>query len=346
VGGLWGVGTTWQGEFLPIGVKSTPVPVPAVSDAIAAGTVQKLDLAALPAGVTVTTTEHTTERDVFLVDTPEDLTLEVFTFYWGGWAAYVDNHKLAVWPRDPEGWITFRIPAGQHTVRVELLETKRRLLGWALSDLTVLAALAGAYYTLRPRALQRAGLAAAAPQRYGPTGWLLAGVVALGLVGRYGLDVGIRWQAARAAPAVPAAQTQVNVNFDNQAQLAAYDLPQTSAHPGDGVPMTFYWLMRAPTEAPASVFVHLYGPDGQLWGQSDKPDPVVFFPTTRWPLGRVLADAHTVQIKPDAPPGVYRLAVGLWDRATGQRSHPLDAAGQPLPDDVFTLTDQFVVSAP
>jgi hypothetical protein len=309
---------------------------------IAAGTVDKLDRGALPAGVTVTSTAHTSERDNWLIDTPVDFTLQVFTFYWGGWAAYVDNVKVDILPTDPQGWIAFRVPAGQHTIRVELLETKRRLLGWMISDGSVLLLLAGAYVSLRRRSTPEAA-PASAPPRFA-TGGLVLSVIAVGLVARYALDAGIRWQAANALPTVPAAQFQAGVVFDNEAALAAYDLPATTAHPGDPALVTFYWLMRAHTEAPASVFVHVYGPDGALWGQSDKPDPVLFFPTTRWPLGRVLADTHTVQLKPDAPPGAYRLAVGLWDRVTGRRSHPLGADGQPLPEDVYTLTDQFTIA--
>ncbi|MEJ2207694.1 MAG: hypothetical protein P8129_01485 [Anaerolineae bacterium] len=32
-----------------------------------------------------------------------------------------------------------------------------------------------------------------------------------------------------------------------------------------------------------------------------------------------MADGHRVTIRPDAPPGTYRLATGLYDLATGRR---------------------------
>jgi hypothetical protein len=48
-------------------------------------------------------------------------------------------------------------------------------------------------------------------------------------------------------------------------------------------------------------------------------------------------------IRTDAPPGVYTVAVGLWDRSTGRRSLVLDAAGQPTKQDKLILTNQFTV---
>jgi uncharacterized membrane protein len=91
VGGLWGVGTTWQGEFLPVGVRSTPEPLPEVQAAVAAGTVEKVDRAALPPGASVTATAHTAQSDTFAVSAPAAFTLRLLTFYWPGWTATVDR---------------------------------------------------------------------------------------------------------------------------------------------------------------------------------------------------------------------------------------------------------------
>ena len=131
--------------------------------------------------------------------------------------------------------------------------------------------------------------------------------------------------------------------FDDGMALVAYDLPVLSAKAGGQAPLRFYWVATASQPEPASVFVHIYGADGQLWGQGDQPDPSLFYPTTRWALGQPVVDEISAAIKPDAPPGQYTLAVGLWNRATGVRSRLLDAGGQPTDEVRYILSDSFQI---
>jgi hypothetical protein len=55
-------------------------------------------------------------------------------------------------------------------------------------------------------------------------------------------------------------------------------------------------------------------------------------------------DQEVALLKPDAPPGLYTVAVGLWDRSTGKRSLLLDDNGQPTKTDKVILTTQFTVT--
>jgi hypothetical protein len=123
--------------------------------------------------------------------------------------------------------------------------------------------------------------------------------------------------------------------------LLGYDLPPTQAAPGERISLTLYWQATGRVAANLSVFVHLYGPDRQVFGQSDKYVPLPFFPTGRWPVGRIMLDPHQISLSPDAPAGVYTLAAGMWDRATGRRSAVLEAAG--WPEDAIVLTTEFEV---
>ena len=81
-----------------------------------------------------------------------------------------------------------------------------------------------------------------------------------------------------------------------------------------------------------------------MLAQADQVDPLLFYPTTRWPLGQPQADGLSLPLKPDIPPGPYTLALGLWNRATGERSHLLDAAGALTDQDKLILTDTFTVT--
>jgi hypothetical protein len=146
---------------------------------------------------------------------------------------------------------------------------------------------------------------------------------------RVGWDNNITWHAAHDVPQVVGAQVQRFTRFDDGVALVAYDFTATQARPGDKLTLSFYWEVTRPTQQEASVFVHFYGPNGTLFGQANKPDPVLYVPTNRWALGLVREDQEVALIRTDAPPGVYTVAVGLWDRSTGRRSLVLVGCGRP-----------------
>jgi hypothetical protein len=128
---------------------------------------------------------------------------------------------------------------------------------------------------------------------------------------------------------------------DNLAFLA-FDLPRTTAQPGDKIPVTLYWKATAKVTVNRRVFIHFIGPDGQLWGQSDKWNPADF-PTSRFPLDHYVRDEHEALLRSDAPPGRYTVVAGLWDGDTNVRMKVLDANGQPTNAEWVVLTQEFVV---
>ena len=64
------------------------------------------------------------------------------------------------------------------------------------------------------------------------------------------------------------------------------------------------------------------------YGDSEPGDGA--YPTTGWLPGEYLADTHTVAVASEAPPGIYRLAIGLYDPVTGERLRMPDGADQVL----------------
>ncbi|MGC8782346.1 MAG: hypothetical protein ACP5UQ_15910, partial [Anaerolineae bacterium] len=89
--------------------------------------------------------------------------------------------------------------------------------------------------------------------------------------------------------------------------------------PGAAIPLTLYWQAAAATERPLTVFVHLVDEAGEIRGYGDGEPGGGRLPTTSWLAGEYLADPHTVNVSASAPAGTYRLRIGLYDPATGQR---------------------------
>jgi hypothetical protein len=98
--------------------------------------------------------------------------------------------------------------------------------------------------------------------------------------------------------------------------------------PGGTLDLTLHWQALASADRAYTVFVHLLDEAGNVKGYGDSEPGSGAYPTTGWLPGEYLADLHTVTIAPDALPGAYRIAVGLYDPATGERLKTPDGADQ------------------
>lgn len=333
-----GIGTTSANDFLPVGAVVVPPPQMSLIDSYTTGPVNKVNLATLPAGTTVTVLEHGPQHDRFQVRGETEFVLRLFTFYFPGWTAYVDGQPVKITLSEPEGWITLWVPAGEHEVLVQLEETPARWLGWGLSALA-LAALAG-LVVWRLRLVITPPAHELLPWR--PAALVLTLVVAGGLGLRQMAEGLGWWQVQSFGTEVLVAERQRFAPLENNVALLGYDLPAGGGRVGQSVPVTLYWKALAPVPVNLRVFIHFIGPDGQLWGQSDKWNPADY-PTGRWPLDRYVRDEHDAALRPDAPPGRYTVVAGLWDADTGLRMQLLDDAGRPTGVDGVILTDAFEV---
>jgi hypothetical protein len=331
------LGTTSANDFLPIKAHAAR-PVPSLLDSYQTGLVDKLNRSTLPPGTTVTTLEHGPQHDRFHVAGAEKFVFRPYTYDFPGWTAYVDGRPAPIEPSEPEGWITFWVPEGEHDVLLRLEDTPARTAGWILSGLSALGLGALAVWRFR---LPLARLESE------PLSWrraaVLGAVVLTGLGLRLAADRAGWWRHQSTGNEVAVAQLLRFQPLEENVALLAFDLPQTEARPGAEVPVTVYWKALAPVPRNLRVFIHLIGPDGQLWGQSDKWNPADF-PTSRWPLDRYVRDAHLARLQPQAPPGQYTVIAGLWRPDTGARMRLLDASGRPTANDGVVLTTAFTVA--
>ncbi|MCS6803318.1 MAG: glycosyltransferase family 39 protein [Chloroflexota bacterium] len=127
--------------------------------------------------------------------------------------------------------------------------------------------------------------------------------------------------------------------FGDAIALLGYDIDKPVAAAGETLGVTLYWKALRDGDRDLTVFTHLL-PESEpttLYGQRDSQPVFGAYPTTEWRAGEVIKDRYDIPIDPNAPAGRYRIAVGLYDRATGERLplrpvvwSPLDRAVQLL----------------
>ncbi len=124
------------------------------------------------------------------------------------------------------------------------------------------------------------------------------------------------WQADSAVPAPQYAQT---ADLGGQVRLAGYDLETGSVRPGGEVRLRLYWQALAPVQEDYTIFVHLTDDAGRPVAQDDHQPRAGGYPTGLWDPGEWVVDDSMLRVPPGTEPGRYRLAVGMYRLATGER---------------------------
>ena len=125
----------------------------------------------------------------------------------------------------------------------------------------------------------------------------------------------------------------LSATFGNEGiRLLGYDLAQETVRPGETVDLTLYWTSDGATAQRYKVFTHVLGDTFNagtgnfLWGQADNEPAANTRPTTTWRADEVIVDQYAIPIAADAPPGTYRIEIGLYDPLTGARLMTADGA--------------------
>lgn len=84
--------------------------------------------------------------------------------------------------------------------------------------------------------------------------------------------------------------------------------------PGQPCVFSLFWSVSGALSTDYWLFAHLSGPDGQRYAQVDLP-----YATSQWQPGRYFTTELPLTLPASMPPGTYRLVIGLYDPASGQR---------------------------
>ena len=141
------------------------------------------------------------------------------------------------------------------------------------------------------------------------------------------VEVG-QMQVTNTKPLLPVSTIQhpMEAMLGGSIRFLGYDLANAEPiAPGSTLILDLYWQAERKVESSYTVFVHLVGEaynpatGGPLWGQNDSLPVEGGYPTTQWPVGVRVRDRHRLIVDPQAPPGQYRIEIGMYQLPSAER---------------------------
>jgi len=129
--------------------------------------------------------------------------------------------------------------------------------------------------------------------------------------------------------------TPAAFDLNRQVSLTGYKIDKTEVKAGETIEVALYWQAQKKMAEDYTVFVHLVDAEGTIWGQHDSQPVNGYYPTSFWDQDEVVKDKHALVVREDAPPGEYRIEVGMYRLADGQRLAIVGQDGQGLDDKVL-----------
>ncbi|MGH2365342.1 MAG: hypothetical protein ACRDHX_11930, partial [Chloroflexota bacterium] len=97
--------------------------------------------------------------------------------------------------------------------------------------------------------------------------------------------------------------------------LVAQSLPtraDAALHPGDFFLVRVAWQALRPPDHEEVTFVHLIDAQGHTWATQDNQPDATLQPVSAWTAGSTVEDRYLLRLNAAAPPGMYRLEMGLY----------------------------------
>jgi hypothetical protein len=320
------VGVDPEGSYFPVTVEQRPETSPLVADYEARGEIRRWDTAVLPEGATVIEAGYDYLAATLHLSTPEPFTARFLTFAFPGWTAVVDDEPVSIAPSDPEGLITFAVPAGEHTVAVRWQSTPLRTV---LLGLSVMA-LAGAVMTAVLLRIEQGSGRAGEQGSRGAEGKQLWVLVMLGvslLAFKVFVVDGVSRESVFRRPFVPDLAVQTSLR-GNELQLLGYNLSQTQVASGGTFDVDMAWTAVAAPQTNYQTNVWLVDDEGLVWSDKETHRPRLYedAPGTQfWQPGQWAWDSREVAIFSGTPPGEYSLVMTLFEQTTLQPVTLVDA---------------------
>ncbi len=136
------IGVDPLGAYLPVTVAERPGGSPLEAQYATGEPIKRFDRSALPQGAQIVGEAYGLNRAEIDLNSPAAFRATYLSFDFPGWRAAIDGQPAPIVPSDPNGLITFEVPAGQHTISVAFGDTPVRTLANVIS-LAALVVLGG-----------------------------------------------------------------------------------------------------------------------------------------------------------------------------------------------------------
>jgi len=120
----------------------------------------------------------------------------------------------------------------------------------------------------------------------------------------------------------------------------------TQMRPGESIHLRFALRATREVDVNYNVFAHLIDLNDRVVAQVDAWPQGGAWPTINWVPGQVVEDVYLLTLPPDAAPGEYRIALGMYDPLGGSRLPALDSADRVALDGRLILAAPIPVVAP
>ncbi len=306
------VGTTTTGEYTPIWVKEFPDTRAMQAELLAGRDPERLDAP----GATV---EHLSARpahDTYRITSPQPITATYRSFYFPGWAATLDGQPIKISITDPNGLMSFDVPAGAHTLEIRFGSTPvRTAAGW-ISIVSLVIVIGLLIISNRGLEIRRFAWTLHAAAGSLPFGIWDLGFGVLGIVSLLILSLFIR------RPGPPPTQQPLNLDFGGELTLIGYDTRRGhSSLRGPRSEITLVWQAQHPIGVPYGMNVRLTDDRGLIWSDTniERPRDWRFMPGADfWPTDKFILDSYILKPLPGAPPGSYPLEAIVYRADTLQ----------------------------
>ena len=319
------VGVDPVGGYFPVTVAVRPTETPLEADYAAGIAPQRFDTTRLPAGAELISADYGNNRATIQLQTDEPFTGRYLSFAYPGWKVSADGQMLDITPSDPEGLITFQVPAGTQQLDIWFGWTTFRLLLAIASILCLMLLLGMWHWRLKPynppfiNALDHAGTGRKWQQvvdaelgHYKILGWIaVAGAILL--VSKFLLIDRQLTPLHRASPPQTAVLSAGEISY------IGYQVDRATAESGGIFNIDIGLRSNVVPQRRYQTGVRLVGAEGQTWSVTDLERPRIYedLPfTTYWLIDDWGWDSWEISILSGTPPGLYDIELTLFDLDT------------------------------